>query len=164
MKKHLTTVRGVAYTIALFASASSLVFAQTTLSAQTTEAIASQAIPAASTSALAEQQGSSSGVAYISGGAGVEERGAMDAKRSQFPLKLVVSAAKGEFVVADTVRLIDSTGKTVLDASGVGPWVMIKAPIGSYRLEVGHLGKTQTKRLKLGGKPSQVNLRFAKSG
>ncbi len=159
MKKHLK----IACSIALLASASSLVFAQTTLSAQTTEAIATQAIPVTLASALEAQHGSS-GAAYISGGAGAEERGAMDSKRAQYPLKVVLSANKGEYVVAETLRLTDAKGKTVLEASGVGPWVMIKAPVGSYKLEINYLGQTQTKSLKLGGKPSKVNLRFARAG
>ena len=160
MKKHLSLA---SISLVMLSGATTLAHAQTTLSPHVAAAIASQAIPPAPTSALAVQE-ESSGAAYISGGAGAQERGAMEAKRSQFPFKLVLSAAKGEYIVAEKVRLIDARGKTVVDASEVGPWLMIKAPIGSYKLEVSYLGQTQTRKLKLGGKPSQVNLRFAKAG
>lgn len=154
-----TTV-STALAAALLCAAAPWAGAQTTLSPQTAAAIASQAAPpATATPALTPRQGSG-GTRFISGGAGNEERTRMDSQRSEFPLKVVLSAGKGEYIVAEQFRLSGGKGGAAIDVADVGPWVMIKAPAGSYTLDVTYQGKTQHRTVKVGKGASEVNLRF----
>ncbi|MEO8278223.1 MAG: hypothetical protein ABI564_00955 [Ideonella sp.] len=155
MNKHWTLSAA-----ALLLAASPWTVAQTTLSPQTAAAIASEAIPPSAPS-LAVRQGSG-GASFISGGAGNEERRNMASQRGKFPLKVVLSADQGEYIVAEKLRL--GGGKhgamALLDVGDVGPWVMIAAPAGSYALEVTYKGKTQRRNVKVGKSPTEVNMRF----
>lgn len=134
--------------------------AQTTLSPQTAAAIAAQAAPPATgTPALTPRQGSG-GARFISGGAGDEERTRMASQRGEYALKVVLSAGKGEYIVAERFRLTGGKGGAAIDAADVGPWVMIAAPAGSYALDVTYQGKTQHRTVKVGTGATEVNLRF----
>lgn len=143
---------------ALLLAASPWTLAQTTLSPATAAAIASQATPASQPS-LAVRQGSD-GASFINGGAGSEERRNMASQRGQFPLKVVLSAQQGEYILAENFRLTANKGQPLLDVGDVGPWVMVSAPPGSYTLEVSYKGKTQRRSVKIGKSPTEVNLRF----
>ncbi len=147
----------LALATALLTTVSPWTAAQTTLTPQTAAAIASQAAPL-SQPTLEVRQGNS-GASFISGGAGNEERQKMAAQRGQFPLKVVLSAGTGEFIVADQLILRDKS-KSLLDVADVGPWVMINAPAGSYTVAVTYKGKTRSQVVKLGKSASEVNLRF----
>lgn len=103
-------------------------------------------------------QRSSSGVAYIHGGAGDEERKVMDTRRAEFPLKLVLSAGTGEYIVADTLTLSTPRGE-VLVVRDAGPVIMIKAPPGAYTVEAVYQGVTQRRAVKAGRAPT-VSIRF----
>ena len=153
MKKHVL----LACASVVLATTSSWTAAQTTLTPQTAAAIASHAAPL-SQPALEVRQGSS-GASFLSGGAGNEERQKMAAQRSQFPLKVVLSAGSGEYIVADKL-ILGNKGQTLIDVADVGPWVMINAPAGSYTLAVTYQGKTRSQVVKLGKASSQINLRF----
>ncbi len=153
MNKHWTLTAA-----ALLLATSPWTVAQTTLSAQTAEAIASHAVPSTPASATVRQ--ASNGASFISGGAGDEERQNMASQRGQFPLKVVLSAGTGEYIVAEKFQLRGTKGGSMLDVGNVGPWVMIKAPVGSYTLEVTYQGKTLRRTVKTGKAPTEVNLRF----
>lgn len=132
--------------------------AQTTLSPQIAAAIASQAVPPAQPSVTVRQ--GSGGTSFISGGAGNKERRDMESQRGQFPLKVVLSAGQGEYIVADKLRLTGGKNGALLEVADVGPWVMINAPAGSYTLEVSYQGKTQRRTVKTSKSRAEVNLRF----
>lgn len=90
-------------------------------------------------------QQSSSGTAYISGGASTDVREAMDRRRSEFPLKVSVSACSGQYIVADQLTLSGSKGE-FLSASDVGPIVMVKPPgSGKVTASATYKGETQTR-------------------
>ncbi len=151
MNKHWT------FTAALLLAASPWTVAQTTLSPQLAAAIASNAPPPAPASIMMRE---GNGARYISGGAGTEERRNMASQRARFPLKIVLSAGQGEYIVADKLRLHGGKSGALLDVADVGPWVMIDAPAGSYTLEVTYQGKTQRRSVKAGKASGDVNLRF----
>lgn len=133
-------------------------YAQTTLSPEVTAAIASGAPPPNSLPDSTEVMHGGAGASYISGGAGASERAAMERKRRQFPLKLVLSAKGGEYIVADTVTLRSTRG--MLTAQQVGPLMMIKAPPGRYMVEVNYNGKTRRQSIQVGSQPREVNFSF----
>ena len=142
----MNTFRISAYSLALCVATLSIASAQT--------------VPPADVAAIGPppMQHSASGIAYLSGGAGDEERLAMEARRREFPLKLVLSAGTGEYIVADRVSLSGAKGR-VMDAADAGPVVMIKAPPGSYTVEVVYQGRTQRRQVQV-GKPATVGFRF----
>ena len=104
-------------------------------------------------------QSSTAGFSYLSGGAGTEERQAMDARRGQFPIKVVLSAGKGEFIVAEKLSLVTAQGE-VLVVRDAGPVVMIQAPAGAYTLVVSYQGRTERRPVRQATQVQTLNLRF----
>lgn len=104
-------------------------------------------------------QQSGGGLRYISGGAGAEERTAMDAQRGEFPFKLVLSAGKGEYVVADKLSFATAQGEVLL-ARDVGPVVMVKLPSGAYTVEILYQGKLERRSVRGTAGAQTLNVRF----
>ncbi len=102
---------------------------------------------------------SSSGVSYLSGGASTDVREAMDKRRSEFPLKVSVSACSGQYLVADQLTLSGPKGE-FLSATDVGPIVMTKPPAsGKVTAKVTYQGETKSRSFD--GKTSKtVNICF----
>ena len=110
-----------------------------------------------------EVQKSSSGTAYISGGASTDIRAAMDKRRSEFPLKVSVSSCSGEYVVANTLTLSGPRGE-FLSANDVGPIIMTKPPVsGKITARATYLGETQTRSFSANAKQT-VNICFKTRG
>ena len=105
-------------------------------------------------------QHSPGGTDYLNGGAGDEERTAMTARQREFPFKVVMSAAGGEFIVADRLSVSTPQGEllTVRDA---GPIVMIKLRPGQYNLEATWQGKTERRSVRLATSAQTLEWRFA---
>lgn len=97
---------------------------------------------------------------YIHGGGGGEERAALEARAAEFPLKIVLSAGTGEYIVADLLSLLPGSPGETLAVRDAGPLVMIKAPAGNYSLEVMYQGRTHKQPLKVSGARQTVNVRF----
>ena len=127
--------------------------AQTTLTQSLDKPPADSAVRGSTT------QGQAGGLPYLNGGGGSEERALMDKRAGEFPLKLVLSAGKGEYIVAESLRLSNAQGE-LLKVPDAGPVLRVKLDPGSYQLEVIYQGKTQRRTLKVGGKAQTVNLRF----
>ncbi|MDQ6681257.1 MAG: hypothetical protein M3Y67_09905, partial [Pseudomonadota bacterium] len=104
-------------------------------------------------------QHSPGNIDYISGGAGEEERTAMTARQAEFPLKVVFSAAGGEYLVADTLSVRSAKGE-VLTVRDAGPLLMIKMPAGQYSFEATWHGKTERRAVTVGTKAQTLNWRF----
>lgn len=104
-------------------------------------------------------QHSPGGIDYLSGGAGEEERAAMAARGRDLPLKLVLSGAGGEYLVAERVSVRTAQGEllTVRDA---GPVVMMKLPPGSYTVEVAVQGRVERRNVQGGASAQTINWRF----
>lgn len=122
---------------------------------------AAQTAPAAADPMVAVPvvQTSPGGFSYLSGGAGSEERQAMDARRREFPLKVVLSAGKGEYVAAEKLSLVTPQGE-VLTVRDAGPVVMIQAPAGAYTLVVTYQGRTERRTVSKATAAQTINLRF----
>ncbi len=79
---------------------------------------------------------SSSGVAYVSGGAGADEREAMQAQRVQYSLWLTTAARSGAFLADVEVRVTPrSASAPVLEHRMTGPWLYMALPAGQYLVE-----------------------------
>lgn len=86
------------------------------------------------------------GGTYVSGGIALEERAALDARRSGFSL-WVVTAAKntGSYLADVRVKVVDEAGRTLLDTTLDGPWLLIDLKRGRYAVEVSFRGQTRRK-------------------
>jgi hypothetical protein len=73
-------------------------------------------------------------VAYISGGAGADEREELAAREREYNLKIVVAEKSGDYL-ADVQVGIESAGKgRMLDTVMEGPILLAKLPPGTYRV------------------------------
>jgi len=105
-------------------------------------------------------QHSPSGTDYLNGGVGDEERAAMAARQREFPFKVVMSGAGGEFVVASSLSVSTPQGE-LLAIREAGPIVMIKLQPGQYTLEATWKGKTERRSVRLANSAQTLEWRFA---
>lgn len=84
------------------------------------------------------------GLAYVSGGIGLEERAQLDHERAGFSL-WVRTAAKGtgEYLSRVNVKITDASGKAVLDTTLDGPWLLVNLQRGRYVVEMTYNNHTQ---------------------
>jgi len=99
------------------------------------------------------------GIEYLNGGSGEEERAAMAARQPEFPFRVVMSAAGGQFIVADTLSVATPQGE-LLAIRDAGPIVMIKLPPGSYNLEATWQGRTERRSVRLATSAQTLEWRF----
>ncbi len=104
-------------------------------------------------------QHSPDGTEYLNGGGGDEERAAMAARQREFPFKVVLSGAGGEFVVADTLSVSTPQGE-LLAIRDAGPIVMIKLRPGQYTLEATWRGKTERRLVRMATSAQTLEWRF----
>lgn len=116
-----------------------------------------QAGPSPATGPVAQH--GASGTEYLNGGSGEEERAAMAARQTEFPFKVVMSAAGGEFVVADKLTVSTPQGE-LLEIRDAGPIVMIKLRPGQYTLVATWQGKTERRSVRLAASAQTLQWRF----
>lgn len=87
---------------------------------------------------------SAAGIEYRSGGVGKEERDALLLITKRYTLKVVL-AGKGDraFVFDANVRILDASGKPVVEADGAGPLLFANLPPGKYKVVATAYGKTK---------------------
>ena len=99
------------------------------------------------------------GVEVLNGGAGEEERAAMDAQRAAFPLRIVFSEPGGAYVVADHVDVSRGNAK-VVGVDKAGPILMLKLAPGEYAVETSYLGRTARRQVRVGAGGPQIDWRL----
>jgi hypothetical protein len=92
-------------------------------------------------------KGSEKGIAFISGGVGLEEREILKEMGKEYSLKLMFSDKKGEYLSNIIVKIFDPKGKSILTTVSNGPWLFIDLPFGKYNLEAGF--KAEIKKISL---------------
>ena len=98
-------------------------------------------------------------VEYVSGGAGEEERAAMTAQRSAFPLRIVFSQPGGAYAVADHVDVSQGSAK-IVGVDKAGPILMLKLAPGDYAVDASFAGKTERRQVRVGRDGTQVDWRL----
>jgi hypothetical protein len=88
---------------------------------------------------------------YLNGGFGKEQADLMRDLSPQFPVRMTFSRHNGthdteQFVADVSLRIIDSSGRTVVDLRGQGPIFLLRLPEGSYSVEAGRNGEVKTRR------------------
>ena len=114
------------------------------------------AISSAADSSLAPRREGS--IEYRTGGVGKDERDALLLASREYPLKLVFAGRQQtDFVAEVKVRILDSNGRTVLDADDAGPLFFADLPPGQYRITATLRGQTfEQKATVTPGKQTQV--------
>jgi hypothetical protein len=73
-------------------------------------------------------------ISYVSGGVGTESLDTLRSLSRDFNLKLVFALKSGEFVSSVRVTVADAKGKSLLDTTSEGPWLLARLPTGSYQI------------------------------
>jgi hypothetical protein len=81
-------------------------------------------------------------ISYVSGGVGTDSQDRLNSLTKEFNLKLVFAMKSGGYVSGARVTLADAGGKTLLDTTSEGPWLLVKLPSGRYRVIATLSGKT----------------------
>ncbi|KRC86155.1 hypothetical protein D3C87_707040 [compost metagenome] len=93
-------------------------------------------------------------VEYVSGGIGIDESEAMKAAASHYPLALTFAAqrdGKADYVADVAVVIRDAQGKSVLQVTAEGPYMLVKLPAGSYKVSATYNGKAQEREVSVQG-------------
>jgi len=88
------------------------------------------AINAASSPFITE--GKSNDIMYATGGVGEDERMDMDAMAKDYNVKVVFVEAPKYYVSEVAVKIVDHSGKVLLETNAGGPWFFAKLPMGDY--------------------------------
>lgn len=83
------------------------------------------------------------GIPYMTGGVGIEERAYMVQKAGAYNLQLIFSKKTGEYVAKVKVVLLDSAGNKLLDIWTTGPWLFVKLEPGLYTVKASYKGELQ---------------------
>lgn len=94
-----------------------------------------------------QQQGS---VQYVSGGIGLDESEAMKAAAKDYPLALTFAAQRdgqADYVANVSVTIRDAHGKSVLQTTAEGPYMLVKLPAGNYKISATYNGQAQNRNV-----------------
>lgn len=91
-------------------------------------------------------------IPHVSGGIGVAEQQQLDARRSEFNLKLVFTLNEGNYVAGVDVAVKDANGATVVQDVADGPFFMARLPAGQYSIAATYEGKTVARKIRVASK------------
>lgn len=95
--------------------------------------------------------GQSNGIAYASGGVGMDERVAMDAMAKDYNVKMMFVEAPKNYVSGVKLKIEDHSGKLLLETTSSGPWFWAKLPQGDYRVIASLHNHREMRHLKVAG-------------
>jgi hypothetical protein len=90
------------------------------------------------------------GVSYVSGGVGTDSIERLNSLARDFNLKLVFALSSGSYVSDVKVVIADAGGKTVLDTTSEGPWLLTRLPAGNYQIVATFAGNPVKRQVALG--------------
>lgn len=96
-------------------------------------------------------------VSYVTGGVSDDEAALFKQVRSGYPLAIELvrnNAGKHEYTADAQVRVVDRAGRVVLDAKAEGPFMLVRLPPGSYRVQASLDGQTVEKAVTVGANGS----------
>jgi hypothetical protein len=110
--------------------------------------VLSPLVSSAATSSFITES-TSNGVSFASGGVGLSERMDMDAMAKNYNIKMVFAEAPRDYVSGVNVKIIDHSGKMLIETTSNGPWFFAKLPQGNYRVEASFRNHREVKDLKV---------------
>jgi hypothetical protein len=87
------------------------------------------------------------GIAYISGGVGVDELQKLQSMAKNYDLKLVFAAKSGNYLADTHVVIKNTQGKIVLDTVSDGPWFLARLPAGQYTITAITAGRPENQKV-----------------
>lgn len=99
------------------------------------------------------------GVAYVTGGVVYEELPAFNRARSQYPLNIEIyqkAGSRNQFTADAEVKLLDRSGKVLVDTRAEGPYLWAKVPPGQYKVQTTLNGLTKEQRVSVGSQPTRA--------
>jgi|SRR5579871_5096584 len=101
-------------------------------------------------SAFAAKEGKTIvGSPFITGGIGSEEQASLKNGLPQYSLWIQTATKAGPYVSDASVKITDKAGTVVLDTELDGPWLMVKLPLGEYKVAVTHGNKTEQRSTQI---------------
>jgi hypothetical protein len=99
-----------------------------------------------------------SGIPYVSGGIGLDEREALTRMSPDYNLKLSFAVTSGNYLGDVPIVIRDAGGKVVLEAVSEGPWFLTKLPPGKYNVTAKLMGQIQQRSVQVSaGGQSQLS-------
>lgn len=89
------------------------------------------------------------GVNYVSGGIGLDERAQLEALGTELSLRLTFALDTGSFLSDIPVRVVDGSGRVVIEATSEGPIFFAGLAPGVYTVEVGPPGEEQRRTVRI---------------
>src|SRR5215211_1591192 len=83
------------------------------------------------------------GIPYLSGGVGLDERDALRAASGEYNLQVTFAQREGNYLSDAHVAIQNATGATILETVPRGPWLFTKLPPGKYAVIADINGKAQ---------------------
>ncbi len=121
--------------------------------------VASLAPAAYAADAIVQSAGN---VKYVSGGVGADSIDQLNALSKDFNLKLVFAMNSGNYVSDVAVAITDPAGKTLLNTTSNGPWLLTRLPAGTYKIVATFAGTAVTRQTTVGATAlSIVDMRWA---
>ena len=86
----------------------------------------------------------------VSGGVSLNARDTLRGSESNANVKLVFALNTGNYVSDVQVKVTDSAGRTVIEDTSNGPWLLARLPNGSYTANATYNGHTVTQKFSVG--------------
>ncbi len=90
------------------------------------------------------------GVSYVSGGVGTDSIDRLNLLAGNFNLKLVFALKSGSYVSDVGVVIADAAGKTLLNTTSDGPWLLARLPAGNYQVVATFAGNAVKRQITVG--------------
>lgn len=100
-----------------------------------------------------EQVIENANVPYVAGGAGLEERSAIEAEAGRYNLLIQNANPRGEFTAANTLMV--SGNGAVFNARHVGPLIYLRLPPGNYSIIATHNNQRQKRTVRISARRQQ---------
>jgi hypothetical protein len=99
---------------------------------------------------------------FLNGGVTKDEADVMRAQASRYPLEITLArrgeaAGRNDFVADALLRVLDASGRVVVERRDTGPIFLATLPDGAYTIEATWNGQTKSQQVHVaGGRHSQV--------
>ena len=105
---------------------------------------------------------SAGGVSYVSGGVGTTSIDRLNSLAGDFNLKLVFALTAGDYLSGVKVTISDAAGKTLLETTSQGPWLLARLPAGNYQVVASFAGNAERRAVSIGSeKLKTIDFRWA---
>lgn len=95
-------------------------------------------------------------VAYLNGGAGLDESDYIKSRAAEFALQFIFSGRGGEYGVADRLTVRDGA-RELVSIANAGPFLMLQVPPGRYTVEASFKGAVESRTVVVGLGPTKVS-------